>query len=105
MTAARACFECAGSENFADKLRVPGRSERDWLRKTRTALGHVSVQYLVVKNSGNAEPRVFEQPFLNGVGEGRAFAWIIAFSLSRDLADAVFHHLGGFGRGELAAIG
>ena len=105
MTAARACFECSGGEDFGDELRVPRGRERNRLRKTRTALGHVSVQYLVVKNRGNAESRVFEQPFLHGVGKRRALAWIFTFSLPRDLADAIFHDFGGFGRREVTAIG
>src|SRR5688572_8182095 len=105
MTATRACFECSGGEDFGDELRIPSRSERDRLRKTRTAFRHVTVQYLVVKNRGNTESRVFEQPLLNGVGKRRALAWILALSLPRDLANAVFHDLSGFGWIEGATIG
>src|SRR6185503_12349576 len=104
MTAARACFECSGGENFGDELRIPRGCERDRLRKTRTAFGHVSVQYLIVKNRGNAESSIFEQPFLNRVSERCALARILAFSLPRDLADTVFHHLGGFGRIEVPTV-
>ncbi len=98
MTAARTCFQCSGCEDFGDELRIPGRSERDWLRKTRAALSHVPVKYFVVKNCGNAESRVFDQPFLNRVGKRRSLARILSFSLSRDLANAVLHDFCGFGR-------
>ncbi len=105
LTSASACLHGACREDLRDELRIPRGSQRDRLRKTRAALGHVSVQYLVMKNRGNTESRVFEQPFLHGVGERRTLARILAFSLPRDLANTVFHHLGGFGRIEVTTIG
>jgi hypothetical protein len=68
-------------------------------------LGHVPVKYLVVKNGRDTESRVFEQPFLNVVRKLRSGAWILSLSLTRYLADAVLHHLGGFGWRKVAAIG
>ena len=40
-----------------------------------------------------------------GCNERRTLAWIFAFSLPRDLADAMFHDFGGFGRIEVTAVG
>src|SRR5262249_47385983 len=105
LTAARARFERAGSEDFRDELRIPGRGECDRLWEAGAALAHVAVKYLVMKNRGNAEPRVLHQPLLHCVGKRRGFARAFAFSLSRDLADAVFHYFRGFGRIKVTAIG
>src|SRR5689334_15810124 len=91
LTTARACFQSGGSEHVVDQLEVPTRGERDRLRKTGAALGHVTVQDLVVEDSGNAEARVFDEPLLHGVGKLGAFARAFVFLLARDLADAVFH--------------
>jgi hypothetical protein len=65
----------------------------------------VTVENFVVKDCWNTESWVIDQPFLNGVGEGLAFAWSFAFSLPRDLADTVLHHFRGFCGREVAAIG
>src|SRR5205085_8101033 len=60
MTAARSGLLGCRCENARHQLGVPTRSQRDWLRKAGAALGHVAVQYLVVKDYGNSETRVFE---------------------------------------------
>src|SRR5204863_28283 len=105
VAAASAGLECSGGEHPRDKLRVPRSCECDRLRKTGAALAHVAVQYLIVKNRGDAEPRVLCKPLLHGVGKRRRLARTFAFSLACDLADAVLHHFRGFRRIKVAAIG
>src|SRR5437899_723885 len=104
MTSARPCLLRGGSEKLKNELRVPRSRQRNRLRKTRAALGHVTVQNLVMKNRGNPEPRVFDQPLLHRVGKDSSLARTFALALTCDLADAVFHHLRGFLRREIAAI-
>jgi hypothetical protein len=53
----------------------------------------VSVKNLIVKHRGYAETRVFNEPFLNGVGEGGSFSGSFALALASNLPDTVFHHL------------
>ena len=105
MAATSACFLGGGGEHSVDEFRIPRCRERNRLRKTRAALSHVAVKNFVVKDRGDAEPRVFNQPLLRGVGEDCAVARAFLFPLSRDLADAVFHYLSGFFGREVSAIG
>src|SRR5437867_11814928 len=104
MTSARPCLLRGGSEKLKDELRVPRSRQRNRLRKTRAAPRHVAMQNLIVQNRGDAEPRVFDQPFLHRVREDGALAPTFLLSLSRDLADAILHHLRGPFRREIAAI-
>ena len=104
LTSTRARLQRTGGEDLCDEVRVPGGGECYRLRETGAALGHVTMKYLVVKNRGDAEPRVLDQPLLHCVGKHRPLARAFSFSLSRNLADAVFHDLRCFGRVEVAAI-
>jgi hypothetical protein len=64
----------------------------------------VPVKYFVVKNCGDAESRVFDEPLLNRVGKFCSLAWIFLFSLARDLSNAMFHDFRGFFRREVSAV-
>jgi hypothetical protein len=48
------------------------------------------MQDFVMKDRGNAQPRVLNQPFLHGVGEDGPLAWAHSLSLSGDLPDSIF---------------
>jgi hypothetical protein len=105
VTATGSRFQRAGSEDLTEEFRIPTTGQGDWLGKTGAALGHVSVQYFVVKNCRNTEARVLDQPLLEGVGKEGSFARTLAFSLASDLADAVLHYFFGFFRRQVTAVG
>src|SRR5262245_47669361 len=78
-------------KDSANEFRIPCGRECDWLRKAGAALGHVPVKYFVVKNHRDTESGVLDEPFLNCVRKLGSFARVLKLSLSRYLADAVFH--------------
>ena len=64
----------------------------------------MAVQAFFVKHHGNAEPRIFQHPFLNGVGELGHRARAFLFARSGDLAHAILQHVSGFFRREVALV-
>src|SRR5512132_1818710 len=104
MTSTCTCLQRPSSEDSCDELWIPCRSERYRLRKTCAAFGHVPVKYFVMKNGWNAESRVFDQPFLNCVGEQCALAWTLLLPLPRNLSDTIFHYFRSLVRREVTAV-
>src|SRR5580704_6686420 len=73
-----------------DKGGIPSRSERDGLRIGCAFRRHVTVKAFVVEQDGNAEPRVFDDPMLNCVGELRHLARSAIFARARHSAESIF---------------
>src|SRR5678815_2362562 len=105
LAAASSGFKRPGGKNFCDEIRIPGTGECDWLRETGTSFGHMAVQNLVMKDRGNPQTCVFNQPPLRRVCKDSSFARSFLLTLSRDLPDPVFHYLRRFFRREVSAIG
>ena len=78
MRAAHARFLGGHGEKRFDQFGIECRAQTDRLRKTRRADGRVAVQAFLVKNHRNAEPRMFDEKFLDRVGQFRRFAGIFA---------------------------
>ena len=76
-----------------DQFRIERRGETDRLREARPAERRVAVQAFLVKHDGNAEPALFDEEFLNRVGElgvgARALQAAAGVARPTDLADAV----------------
>ena len=89
MTAARSGFKRGDGENPGDQVRIPTAGERYGLGETSASLGHVAVQYLVMKDRGYSQPRVFNQPFLHRVSEDGSLARVHTLVLSGNLPDPV----------------
>ena len=95
MAATRSGFERGGGEDPGDEIRIPTAGHGYRLRKTGASLGHVAVQYFVMKNRRYAQPGVLDQPLLHCVGEDRSLARAHSLSLSGDLPDPVRENLRG----------
>ena len=104
MAAARSRFEGGHRKDFADEIRIPTTGERYWLRETRAPLGHVAVQYFIMKDRGDAQPTVFNEPLLDCIGEDGSLTRTLSFSLSRNLPDSVFHDQARFLGREIPAV-
>ena len=105
MAAARSGLERGGRENPGDEVGIPSAGQRKGLGKTGASLGHVAVQYFVMKNRRYAQPRVLNQPLLNCVGKDGSFARAHALSLSGDLPDPVLQNFARLFRRKLSAAG
>lgn len=104
MAAARPHLERRRREDARGELRVPRARERERLREVSALRGHLAMERLVVKDRRDTEPRVLDQPSLDGVRKGRRLARALSLVLARDLPDAVLHHHGrALGR-EVAAV-
>ena len=69
MGAAEAGLGCGGGEDALHQLGIEGGAERDGLGEAGAVHGRVAVQALLVEHDGNAEAAVFEEEFLDGVGQ------------------------------------
>ena len=94
-------------EQRLHQFRVKGGPEPDRLRKAGAADGRVAVQALLVKDHGDAEPAVLDEELLDGVGEFRHAARVLALAGiagTAHLAEpaSLFESGLGFGRVEIA---
>ena len=62
----------------ADEIGIEGRAEADGLGKAGGADGGVAVEAFLVKKDGDAETRVLDEKFLDGVGEDGGLAGFFA---------------------------
>src|SRR4030095_15549001 len=87
------------------KVQVPTIRQRNWLRKRVAALGHMTVEDLVVKNCRNTKSRIFNQPFLERVRKCCPITRTFSFALPANLPYAILHDLSGFLRRQLSSVG
>ena len=92
MRAARARFGGGHGEQRLHQFRIEGGAEPDGLRKAGAADGRVAVQAFLVEDHRNAEAAVLDEEFLDGVGQLRHAAGVLALAGiagAADLAEAV----------------